>query len=72
MRVIYIIIIMMIIFYMWIRMKAIVFNSIEILNKLDRFERYAVRRRRGDVNKGDIRRAHTATGVRVFTHNTAQ
>ena len=53
-------------------MNAIVFNSIEILNKLDRFERYAVRRRRGDVNKGDIRLAQTATGVRVFTHNTVQ
>ena len=72
MRVIYIIVNMQIIFYVWIRMNKTVFNSIEISNKLDRFDRYAVRRRHGNVNKSDIRRAQTATGVRVFTHNTAQ
>ena len=42
---------------MWIRMNKTVFNSIEILNKLDRFVRYAVRRPRGDENKSEIRRA---------------
>ena len=69
-------------------MNVIVFNSIEILSKLDRIVRYAAvrRRRRGDVNKGDRcggtaaarlgkQKRYTtraATGVWVFTDNTAQ
>ena len=40
-------------------MNVIVFNSIEILSKLDRIVRYAAvrRRRRGDVNKGERSRS---------------
>ena len=73
-------------------MNVIVFNSIEILSKLDRIVRYAAvrRRRRGDVNKGGRspstrggtaaarlgkQKRYTtraATGVWVFTDNTAQ